>query len=92
MTNNEQASLEEVNTLFAPGTGKLWTYYNESLKQWLVLQGTRYVLAPNAAGHVGPMFAQFFNRLAVISSDALSVRSDGRGLQLYSSLRAQQGD
>jgi type VI secretion system protein ImpL len=68
LTNNEQASLEEVNTLFAPGTGKLWTYYNESLKQWLVPQGTRYVLAPNAAGHVGPMFAQFFNRLAVISS------------------------
>ena len=68
LTNNEQASLEEANTLFAPGTGKLWTYYNENLKQWLVLQGTQYVLAPNAAGHVGPLFAQFFNRLAAISS------------------------
>jgi type VI secretion system protein ImpL len=68
LTNNEQASLEEVNANFAPATGKLWTYYNENLKQWLVLQGTQYVPAPNAAGHVGPAFAQFFNRAANISS------------------------
>ncbi len=68
MTNSEQASLEEVNALFAPGSGKLWTYYNDNLKQWLVLQGTQYVLAPNAAGHVGAAFAQFFNRAAGISS------------------------
>ena len=68
LTNNEQASLEDVNALFAPGTGKLWTYYNQDLKQWLVQQGTQYVLAPNAAGHVGPAFAQFFNRAAGISS------------------------
>jgi type VI secretion system protein ImpL len=68
LTNSEQASLEEVNALFAPTTGKLWTYYNENLKQWLVLQGSQYVLAPNAAGHVGPGFAQFFNRAAAISS------------------------
>ncbi|HTZ58688.1 MAG TPA: ImcF-related family protein [Acidobacteriaceae bacterium] len=68
LTNNEQASLQEVNTLFAPGTGKVWTYYNDSLKPWLGLEGARYVLAPNAAGHVGPLFAQFFNRLAAISA------------------------
>jgi len=68
LTNSEQASLEEVNALFAPGSGKLWTYYNDNLKQWLVLQGTQYVLAPNAAGHVGATFAQFFNRAAGISS------------------------
>ena len=60
--------LGEVNTVFAPGTGSLWTYYNASLKPWLVQQGTQYVLAPNAAGHVGPVFAQFFNRAATVSS------------------------
>ena len=46
----------------------LWTYYNASLKPWLIQQGTQYVLAPNAAGHVGPAFAQFFNHAAEISS------------------------
>jgi type VI secretion system protein ImpL len=68
LTNNEQASLEEVNTVFAPASGKLWTYYTENLRQWLMPQGAQYVLAPNAAGHVGPLFATFFNRVARISS------------------------
>jgi type VI secretion system protein ImpL len=68
LTNNEQASLEEVNAHFAPGTGKLWTYYNDNLKQYLILQGTQYGLGPNAAGHVGPGFLRFFNQAAAISS------------------------
>ena len=68
LTPADQASLGDVNAVFAPGTGSLWTYYNASLKPWLIQQGTQYVLAPNAAGHVGPVFAQFFNHAAAISS------------------------
>ena len=68
LTNSEQASLDEVNANFAPTTGKLWTYYNDNLKQWLPLQGTQYVLAPNAEGHVGAGFALFFNQAARVSS------------------------
>jgi type VI secretion system protein ImpL len=72
LTPADQASLADVNAVFAPGTGSLWTYYNASLKPWLLQQGTQYVLAPNAAGHVGPVFAQFFNRAASISSTLYS--------------------
>ena len=68
LTNSEQASLDEVNANFAPTTGKLWTYYNDNLKQWLPLQGTQYILAPNAEGHVGAGFARFFNQAARVSS------------------------
>ena len=68
LTAADQATLADVNAVFAPGTGSLWTYYNASLKPWLPQQGAQYVLAPNAAGHVGPVFAQFFNRVAAISS------------------------
>jgi type VI secretion system protein ImpL len=68
LTPADQAVLADVNAVFAPGSGSLWTYYNVSLKPWLPQQGTQYVLAPNAAGHVGPVFAQFFNRAAAISS------------------------
>ncbi len=68
LTSADQALLADVNAVFAPGSGSLWTYYNASLKPWLPQQGTQYVLAPNAAGHVGPVFAQFFNRAATISS------------------------
>ena len=68
LTAHEQASVADVNAVFAPGTGALWTYYNANLKPWLIQQGTEYVLAPNAAGHVGPAFAQFFTHAAEISS------------------------
>jgi type VI secretion system protein ImpL len=68
LTAHEQASVADVNAVFAPGTGSLWTYYNASLKPWLIQEGTQYVLAPNAAGHLGPAFAQFFNHAAEISS------------------------
>jgi type VI secretion system protein ImpL len=83
LTPNDQAGLAEVNAVFAPATGSLWTYYNASLKPWLIQQGTQYVLAPNAAGHVGPVFAQFFNRAATISSALYSGgNSPARGLTM----------
>ncbi len=81
-----QSSLDEVNAVFAPNTGQLWTYYNQNLKQWLVQQGAQYVLAPNAAGHVGPAFAQFFNRVATNSS--LLYSSGGNSPAFTFTLRA----
>ena len=81
-----QSSLDEVNGVFAPNTGQLWTYYNQNLKQWLVPQGAQYVLAPNAAGHVGPAFAQFFSRAARISS--LLYSSGGNSPAFTFTLRA----
>jgi type VI secretion system protein ImpL len=68
LKRDEQASLDEVNTMFAPGAGKLWAYYDASLKPYLITKGSQYVLTPDAGGHVGPIFAGFFNHLAMISS------------------------
>ena len=68
LSNSEQASLDDVNAVFAPGTGKLWTYYNDNLKQLLVLQGSKYVVVPGAEAKVGPAFASFFNRAARVSA------------------------
>jgi len=59
------ATVAEVNQVFAPDTGVLWTAYNAGLKPLIVPQGTNYVGAP---GPVNPAYVQFFNHAAQISS------------------------
>jgi type VI secretion system protein ImpL len=62
------ATLPEVNQVFAPETGTLWTIYNTALKAYFVQQGGQYVPAPNAPQPVNPRFAQFFSHAAAVSS------------------------
>ncbi len=64
-----QASLDEVNQVFAPETGVVWTIYNSTLKPYLVPAGAQYAPAPTAPQPVNPRFAQYFSRLARVSSD-----------------------
>ena len=61
-----QASIGEVSALLRPGTGSLWTMYNDVLQSVLPRQGAQY--AP-AGGNVrlSPSFVALFNRLAVFS-------------------------
>ena len=66
--NAPQAGLPEVDGVFAPETGTLWTAYASDLKTALVLSGTQYVQAPTAPGPVNPRFLAYFNRVAHISS------------------------
>jgi len=63
-----QATLPEVNKVFAPDTGDLWTIYNTKLKAYFVQQGAQYVAAPNAPQPPNPKFAQFFTRAAQASA------------------------
>ena len=67
--SNAQASLAEVNQVFAPDTGILFALYNGTLKQYLIPQGGQYVPAPNSPQPLNPRFAQYFTRLAHISSE-----------------------
>jgi len=63
-----QASIAEVNTVFAPDTGTIWAIYNASLNKFLVPQGAQYVSSPTAPQPVTPKFLQYFDRAARISS------------------------
>jgi type VI secretion system protein ImpL len=63
-----QATLPEVDSIFAPDTGAIWTNYNAILKAYLVPVGTQYAPAPAAPQPVNPRFVQYFNRAAHISS------------------------
>ncbi|MGD0628156.1 MAG: ImcF-related family protein, partial [Terracidiphilus sp.] len=67
--STSQASLDEVNQVFAPDTGAIWTIYNGPLKPYLVQAGSQWVPAPNAPQTVNPKFVQYFTRLAHISTD-----------------------
>ena len=62
------ATLPEVNQVFAPDTGTLWTIYNTALKPYFVQQGGQYVPSPTAPQPVNPKFVQFFSHAAAISS------------------------
>jgi type VI secretion system protein ImpL len=61
-----QASIAEVSAILRPGSGALWTMYNDVLQNALPKQGTQY--AP-VAGNVrlSPSFIALFNRLAAFS-------------------------
>jgi type VI secretion system protein ImpL len=64
-----QATLDEVNQVFAPDTGALWTIYNGPLKPYLLPTGAP---APNAPLPVNARFVQYFSKLAHVSSDLYS--------------------
>jgi type VI secretion system protein ImpL len=61
-----EASVSDVAGIFQPGTGRLWQFYESSLKTMLVQQGTSYAPAPGAK--VSPGFVRFFNQAAVVSA------------------------
>lgn len=63
-----EASPAEVSTVFQPGTGSLWQFYNQTLKPLLQQQGSTYVPAPNAPIKLNPAFVRFFNQAAGLSA------------------------
>jgi type VI secretion system protein ImpL len=66
-TATAEVSLQELDAIFRPREGKLWTFYAASLQNFLQKQGTQY--APNPAGGVqlNPAFTNFFNNAARFS-------------------------
>ena len=65
---SSQASLPEVDSVFAPETGALWTTANTALKPFLVQQGAQFAANAAAPQPLNPRFLQYLNRAAHISS------------------------
>ena len=63
-----QASVADVNGVFAPETGALWSIYSAALKTYLVPLGAQYGPNPTAPQPVNPKFLQYFNRAARVSN------------------------
>ena len=62
-----QATLADVNSLFKPHEGALWTFYESSLQKLLPKQGSQYVAAAQGTVSVTPSFVNFFNHAAAFS-------------------------
>jgi type VI secretion system protein ImpL len=62
-----EATLQDVETVFKPGTGALSTFYEASLKTVLLRQGSQFVMSPSATMRVSPQFISFINHAAGIS-------------------------
>ncbi len=69
-TASAEVAIQELNAMFRPQTGLLWTFYNESLQPFLQKQGAQYVANPGSGIQLTPDFVAFFNRAARFS-DAL---------------------
>ncbi len=67
---HESASLEDINAIFRPQEGALWTFYDAHLKNLLVKSGTDYSTGPKTRTALTPAFLHFFNQ-ATQFSDAL---------------------
>ncbi len=63
-----EATAAEITSIFKPGSGALWTFYDASLKSLIVQQGSTWVAAPNAPIKPTAAFLQFFNRMAALST------------------------
>jgi type VI secretion system protein ImpL len=66
----DEATVAEVNAIFAPGTGTLWALQQEKLVGVLDKQGERWVPVAGSPVAVSAPFVAFFNRAARVS-DAL---------------------
>jgi len=60
--------IEQLNTVLAPNTGALWTFYNNRLAQYVLKAGSRYVANDAGAIKISPDFVRFFNHAADISN------------------------
>ena len=82
-----QATLEEVATIFQPGTGALWQFYDQWLQGILVKQGPRYAAASGASPRPRSEFVTFFNNAARVTDALWS--EDGEEPRFSFSLRAR---
>jgi type VI secretion system protein ImpL len=64
--SNVQATIQEVGTMLRPGSGTLWTLYNDVLQSALQKQGSAYQAVPGGV-RLSPAFVDFFNRAATLS-------------------------
>jgi|GEM_PF-969788 len=64
---SNDAVLGEVSSLLAPGTGQLWTFQQEGLKDFLEKQGGKWVGKPVGKVALSESFVNFFNRAARVS-------------------------
>jgi type VI secretion system protein ImpL len=66
--STQDLSVDQLNAVLAPGKGALWTFYDASLKQYLIKNGSgAYVAVDSGTVKLSHVFVDFFNRAAQLS-------------------------
>jgi type VI secretion system protein ImpL len=66
-SSQTDASVQEVQELLQPGSGQLWQFYNQQLRDSLELVGSTYELRANPKYKLSRGFIEFFNFMAQLS-------------------------
>jgi type VI secretion system protein ImpL len=85
-----EATVAEVAAMFKPGTGLLYTVYDEVLQKVLVKQGTTVAARPGAPARPNQGFISFYNR-AILFSEAF-FKDGAQEPRLAFSLRSTVSD
>ncbi len=86
-TNSKMdATLDDINRIFRPSDGKLATFYEASLKNYLDRQGNQFTRKSDNKVQITDAFLRFFNR-AMAFSGAL-YKTGGQSPQLTYSMKA----
>lgn len=62
-----EVTLQELNAMFRPQSGRLWAFYGETLQSLMQKQGAQYVANPAGGIQLTPAFVAFFNKAARFS-------------------------
>jgi type VI secretion system protein ImpL len=84
------APMDEVAAVLQPGGSALWSFYDESLQNLLVRQGSRYAARIGADPQPTATFVSFFNRAAEVSNGLFP--REGAGPQVTFALRPQASE
>ncbi|HTY61539.1 MAG TPA: ImcF-related family protein [Acidobacteriota bacterium] len=85
-----EVTLQELNGMFRPHEGKLWTFYNETLQPLMTKQGPRYEANSTSGIKLTKTFLDFFNAAARFSE---AVYPNGaKDPSFHYSLAAQRAD
>jgi type VI secretion system protein ImpL len=68
--SSQDLPIDQLNTVLAPRTGALWTFYDQNLAQYLPKRGSQYVASPSESMTLSREFVYFFDQAAALS-DAL---------------------
>ncbi len=89
-TATTEVTIQELNAMFRPQSGRLWVFYAETLQSLLPKQGSQYVANPASGIQLTPAFVAFFNNAARFS-EAMYPGGAGEPVLRYS-LTAQRSD
>jgi type VI secretion system protein ImpL len=85
-----EVTIQELNAIFRPQSGRLWAFYAETLQSLLTKQGSQYVANPAGGIQLTPAFVAFFNNAARFSEAMYPGGANDPGLRY--SLAPQRSD